>query len=98
ALLFFISRIDQRCLHPDRDDPSRPESFSARHRVAVEVQISFWKSVFPRIPTGFRNRAQGCEARATLGNGSERRNPNGVLAPKQCVLRVATPSGMLVSA
>jgi|SRR5882724_4428681 len=81
-----------------RFDPSRSKSFSARHRVDVEVQISFWKSDFPRIPTGFRNRSQGCEERATLGKGSEGQNPNGVSAPKQCVLRVATPSGLLVSA
>ena len=30
---------------------------------------------WPRIPTGFRPKAQGCEARATLGNRRSRRQP-----------------------
>ena len=34
-----------------------------------------------RIPTGFRNKARGCEERATLGNrGVNNLNPNGVAA------------------
>ena len=34
-----------------------------------------------RIPTGFRLKAQGCEARATLGNRHPKfHNPNGVAA------------------
>src|ERR1017187_2030883 len=36
-----------------------------------------------RIPTGFRPKAQGCEARATLGYpGTMVRNPNGVVASR----------------
>lgn len=41
-------------------------------RMSVDVQ---------RIPTGFRRKAQGCAARATLGNRIKNAiNPNGVAA------------------
>ena len=50
-------------------------------------------SAFRRIPTGFRPKAQGCEARATLGNRHHGiSNPNGVVAGfASCQSRQRTP-------
>ena len=49
--------------------------------------------VFSRIPKGFRNKAQGCEERATLGKSGERNlNPNGVAPIDRS--QAATPSGL----
>ena len=38
------------------------------------------ESLQPRIPTGFRPKAQGCEGRATLGKRRKESNPKGVVA------------------
>ena len=44
------------------------------------TDVTQLKLVPPRIPTGFRPEAQGCEERATLGHGSPMEtNPNGVV-------------------
>ena len=49
--------------------------------------------VLLRIPKGFRNQAQGCEERATLGKSSGRNfNPNGVASVDRS--QAATPSGL----
>src|SRR5882724_13310556 len=63
------------------------------------VQIRFWTAVFSLNPNGIPQQSPGLRVvpvrkdRATLGNGSEEQNPNGVSAPKN-VDRVATPMGL----
>src|SRR5687767_10086687 len=51
--------------------------------------------VFPLIPTGFRNKAQGCEERATLGNRSKGQNPNRVSASKTMCAACRNPVGVV---
>jgi len=60
---------------------------SERHALEFE---QFWKE----IPKGFRPKAQGCEARATLGRKVEKIfNPNGVAAVENPP--DATPLGLV---
>jgi len=56
------------------------EGASKRHKCRLIITHNFQGSLH-RIPKGFRNKAQGCEARATLGYPGENRvNPNGGMA------------------
>jgi hypothetical protein len=73
-----------------RNNPSEINAVNLRKDLFIEALISF--GTLP-IPKGLRRKAQGCEARATLGNKREKEQPQRGCDRRGTFTKAETPLG-----